>query len=312
MSRAVTARAPATVSNVACGFDVLGFAIDEPADEVTARIRPAAGVALVDVVGDAGRLPRDPDRNTASVAARALLERVRARHGVELTLRKGLPLASGLGGSAASAVAAVVAVNALIETPQPLAVLLECALEAERVACGSAHPDNAAPCLYGGFVLARSADPPDIIPLRVPDGLTCALLHPHLEIETKAARAILGEQIRLRDAVTQWANLGALVAGFYEGDFDIVRRALHDVVAEPKRAPLVPGFDAVKRAAMEAGALGCSLSGAGPSIFALCRNRDDAGAAMAAMAAAFRKATHLEADRYVSAINPRGAMLVEG
>ncbi len=310
--RSVTARAPATVSNVACGFDVLGFAIDEPFDEVTVRVRATPGVALLDVAGDGGRLPRDPARNTASVAAQALLARLHAPFGVELSLTKGLPLAGGLGGSAASAVAAVVAVNALVAHPQPLATLLQCALEGERVACGSAHPDNAAPCLYGGFVLARSTDPPDVIPLRVPDELACALLHPHLEIETGAARALLGDRIALRDAITQWANLGALVAGLYEADFEIVRRALVDVVAEPKRAALVPGFAVVKRAAVEAGALGCSLSGSGPSIFALCRTRDEAVTVMDAMAAAFRSASTLDADRIVSGINSRGATLVEG
>jgi homoserine kinase len=306
----IAAFAPATVSNVGCGFDVLGFALDAPGDVVSARAIDRSGVEILAIEGDAGRLPRDPAKNTASAAAVALLARLGTRQGVGLTIHKGMPLASGIGSSGASAVAAVVAVNELLGRPAPLDVLLTCAMEGEVAGCGSAHPDNVAPALYGGFLLARSATPPDLVPLPVPAGLSCALLHPHVEVKTSDARAILGDTVALRDAVRQWANVGALVAGLYSNDLALVSRALEDHVAEPKRAPLVAGMHAVKQAAAAAGALGCSLSGAGPSMFALCASRAGAETAGSAMRDAYRAATGREADLWVSPVGARGARIV--
>src|SRR5437762_8071334 len=204
----VTAFAPATVSNVACGFDVLGFALDSPGDEVTARFADSGvrGAIIDDIVGDAGRLPREAAKNTAGVAAQALLDALGDRRGVGLTICKGLPLASGLGGSAASAVAAVVAVDALVGARTPLDALLTCAFEGERAGAGSAHGDNIAPCLYGGFVLVRRAQPPDIVRLPVPDELVAVVVHPDLEIETSRARALIGDSVALADAIQQWAR----------------------------------------------------------------------------------------------------------
>ncbi|PYQ95504.1 MAG: homoserine kinase [Acidobacteria bacterium] len=305
----VTAFAPATVSNVACGFDVLGFALESPGDEVTARFAPA-GVFIDDIVGDSGRLPRDPNRNTASVAAQALLVRLGERRGVALTIRKGLPLSSGLGGSAASAVASVVAVAALLGACLPLDVLMACAFEGERLAAGSAHGDNIAPALYGGLVLVRQPDPPDVIRLPVPAGLTAVVVHPALEIETAGARALLGDTVPLSDAIREWANLGAFVDALHRGDFAQMARALEDSIAEPRRARLVPGFAAIKRAALDAGALGCSLSGSGPSIFALCRDAVIAQRVAAAMSAAVRASIGGEPRTIISAIAPEGARVV--
>ncbi|MGE0044068.1 MAG: homoserine kinase, partial [Vicinamibacterales bacterium] len=260
----IAAFAPATVSNVACGFDVLGFALDEPGDIVIARAADGPGVTIDAVHGDGGRLTTDPARNTAGAAVGALLAALETTRGVALTVHKGLPLASGVGSSGASAVAAVVAANELLGRPAGLDVLLRCAMAGERAGCGAAHPDNVAPALHGGFVLARAADPPDIVRLPVPGGLACAVLHPHIEVRTAEARALLGDTVALADAVGQWGNLGALVAGLFQGDLDLVGRSLEDRVAEPKRAGLVPGFRDVQRAAVAAGALGCSLSGSGP------------------------------------------------
>jgi homoserine kinase len=305
----VTAFAPATVSNVACGFDVLGFALDSPGDEVTARMA-SSGVTIDDIVGDSGRLPRDAAKNTAGVAAQALLARAKDPRGVGLTIRKGLPLASGLGGSAASAVAAVVAVDALLGLKTPLDVLLSCALEGERLGAGSAHADNIAPSLYGGFVLVRRADPPDVIRLPVPSGLTAVVVHPDLEIETAKARALLGTTVPLADAIREWANLGAFVDALHRSDFAQMSRSLEDTIAEPRRAPLVPGLASIKQAAVEAGALGCSLSGSGPSLFALCRDRRSADRVASAMAAAVTRAIGGEPQTYVSAIAPHGARVV--
>lgn len=303
--------APASVSNVAAGFDVLGFALDEPGDVVLAEALEGPGVRMLSVEGDSGRLPREASRNTAGAAVLALLERLGSRQGVGLHLRKGMPLASGIGSSGASAVAAVVAANELLGRPADLPLLLECAMTGEQAGCGAAHPDNVAPSLYGGFILARSAQPPDIVRLPVPHGLACAVLHPHLEVQTATARALLGDTVPLGAAIRQWANLGGLVAALYTGDLGLLRRSLVDHVAEPRRAPLVPGLAAVKAAAAEAGALGCSLSGSGPSIFALAESLERAHAVGLAMQAAYARAGGgVGADLFVSPVGTRGARVV--
>lgn len=308
----IAAFAPATVSNVACGFDVLGFAMESPGDLVTVEASETPGVEIVAIEGDGGRLSRDPGQNTAGVAVRTLVERLGAVRGIRLTIYKGVPVASGIGSSGASAVAAVVATNELLGRPAPLDVLLECAMAGELVGCGSAHPDNVAPALYGGFVLARTASPPDIVRLPIPEGLACAVLHPHIEVETGAARALLGDTIPLRDAVRQWGNVGGLVAGLFLNDLALVARALEDHVAEPRRAHLVPALAKVKQAAHAAGALGCSLSGAGPSMFALCASADRAERAGQAMRDAFVTATGIDADLWISPVGCRGARIVTG
>ena len=305
----VTAFAPATVSNVACGFDVLGFALNAPGDEVTARFAPGA-VRIDEITGDQGRLPRDAAKNTAGVAAQALLTILGERRGVALSVRKGLPLSSGLGGSAASAVAAVVAVDGLLGAHTPLETLMACAFEGERIGAGSAHGDNIAPAVYGGFVLVRVPNPPDVVRLPVPPGLTAVVVHPDLEIETARARALLGTTVPLGDAIRQWANLGALVDALHRADFALLSRALEDTIAEPRRASLVPGLAAIKQAAVDAGALGCSLSGSGPSLFALCRDAASADAVAAAMTDAVRQHIGGEPQTYVSPIAARGARIL--
>jgi homoserine kinase len=305
----VTAFAPATVSNVACGFDVLGFALHEPGDRVTASFAEA-GVHIADISGDEGRLPREAAQNTAGVAAAALLRALGDVRGVSLSIAKGLPLSSGLGGSAASAAAAVVAVNALLGGGASRETLIACALEGESLGAGSSHCDNIAPCLCGGFVLVRHAHPPDIVMLPVPNGLTAVVVHPALEIETARARALLGDTVRLADAVQQSANLGALVHGLHTGDFGLIARSLDDRIAEPKRAPLVPGLAQIKQAALSAGALGCSLSGSGPSLFALCAEPRLASGVADAMAAAVRLHIGGDLQIYVAPVAHQGARIV--
>jgi len=308
----VTAFAPATVANVTCGFDLLGFAIEEPGDRVTARRRPEPGVTL-EVYGDDGALPRDPERNTAGVAVHALLEERRAAGedtaGVELRLRKGLPLASGLGSSAASAVAAVVAADALFTVRSPRSRLLRCAMEGERVACGTAHADNAAPSLLGGLVLVRG-DEPRVDTLPVAPDYFVAVVHPRAEVRTEVARAVLPRTVATRDAVAQAGNLAALVSGLARGEDELVATALVDVIAEPARAGLAPGFPEVLDAARGAGALGGGLSGSGPSLFAVTRGRDTAERVVAALAAALEE-RGLAVDRFVSTLGAPGARLLE-
>lgn len=306
----ITVYAPGSVSNVACGFDVLGFALDEPGDIVSAAPQEDPGVSIAAIHGDNGRLPTDPRSNTASAAVLALLQRLETTRGVSLTIHKGLPLASGIGSSGASAVAAVVAANELLGRPAPLAMLLECAMAGEQAGCGAVHPDNVSPSLFGGFVLARTAQPPDIIRLPVPEGLACVVLHPQIEVETGAARKLLGDQVSLRDATRQWGNLGALVAALYTNDLALLSRSLVDHIAEPKRVSLVPGFVAVKSAALAAGALGCSLSGSGPSIFALSASLDAARAAGDAMQRAFAAESNVGADLWVCPVGRQGARII--
>ena len=309
--RVVIAFAPATVSNVACGFDVLGFPMEEPGDTVSARLLPVgAGVQIDDILNDGGRIPRQPEKNTASVAARALLDALGEKRGVALTITKGLPLASGLGGSAASAAAAVVAVNALVGGNASIDQLVDAALLGEGLGKGGAHPDNIAPAICGGFVLVRHPHPPDIVRLPVPKGLTVVLVHPDIEIVTSQARALLGTTVLLSDAVKQWANLGALVDGLHRSDFALISRSLVDSIAEPKRAPLIPGLASIKKAAMDAGALGCSISGSGPSIFALCQDRAIAERVAPAMTAAVTAAIGVTSQTYVSSISTRGARVI--
>lgn len=304
--------APATVANVACGFDVLGLAIDEPGDTVVAERTDEPGVSLTSIDGENGRLPLDPETNTATVAARHLLEQknVEPSVGVGIALTKGLPLASGMGSSAASAVAAVVAADHLLELGANRAELLKSALEGERVAAGAGHADNAAACLYGGFVLVRSAETLDVIQLPIPDGLAVAVVRPHLEVSTKDSRVLLGDVVKLESAVAQWANLGALVAGLYTEDWELIARSLVDHVAEPVRSENVPAFDDVKRAALDEGALGCSLSGSGPSMFALCRDLDTAERVAHRMRSTFRDRASLDADEHVSPVSGRGARII--
>ncbi len=303
---------------MACGFDVLGLALEQPGDQVLARKGASAGVTLAAVHGDDGRIPRDEKLNSATIAGQALLDHARAggllagdAPGVALELTKGLPLASGLGGSAASAVAAVVAIDALFGLSLPADVLLQCALQGELTLTGGTHPDNVAPCLYGGVVLVREVSPLDVVRLPVPVGLAVALLHPHMEIETGVSRQSLPAEIPLGTATQQWANTAALVAALYSGDLDLLGRALVDGVAEPVRKAQIPGFDRVKDAALRSGALGCSLSGSGPSIFALCRSLGDAERVSEHMQEAFREAAQISSDVIVSPVAAEGARLMD-
>ncbi len=304
--------APGSIGNLACGFDVLGLALEGPGDEVLARRTEEPGVKIAEIRGDGGRLPMEPGRNTAGAAAEAALAALGVDWGVELELKKGLPLAAGMGGSAASAVAAVLAVQGLSRRALESDALLRCALAGESVASGHGHPDNAAPSLFGGLVLVPAWEPLHPILVPVPEELSAAHVRPHLEIETRGAREVLGRTVLLEDAVAQWGNTAALMVGLLREDWEVIRHALQDRVAEPLRAPSVPGFEKVRRAGLEAGALGISLSGSGPSLFALCRGLKSAEAAGLAMVQAFQDVADLEADLTLSPGRSPGARVVSG
>ena len=309
MNSEISVFAPATVSNVACGFDVMGFAVNEPGDIATVRQIDEPGVFLINVSGDDGRLPREPSKNTAGIAVIEFLKRINAPGGIKIELHKKMPLGSGLGSSAASAVAAVFAANILFDNPLSRNELLPLVLEAEKAACGTAHADNAAPALLGGFILIRSYNPLDTISLAVPDELICTILHPALEIRTEYARKILTDKIFLKDAVTQWGNIGGLVAGLLKKDYELIGRSLQDVIAEPLRAKLIPGFSEIKKAAMSAGALGCSISGSGPAIFALSKSKSTANNVGQSMKDACEK-KGINSSIYISEINNEGPRVI--
>jgi homoserine kinase len=299
--------APGSIGNLACGFDVLGLALDGPGDEVTATLVPEPGVRITAIRGDHGLLSKEVSRNTAGTAALAVLDEVGTSNGIEIQLQKGLPLAAGMGGSAASAVAGAVAVDYLLGHRLPREVLLSCAMAGEAVASGGAHPDNAAPSLLGGLVLVPSWEPLRAIELEVPRELFSVHVHPHMEVGTREARELLGDQVALVDAVAQWGNTAALVAGLFREDWDLISRSVEDRIAEPLRAAAVPGFKDVKEAALNAGALAASLSGSGPSMFALCRGRERAEAVAQRMREVFRTAGGLESDLLVSPGRAPGA-----
>lgn len=265
---AVTAFAPASVSNLAVGFDVLGFAFPVLGDRVTASRRGTGGEGVtVEVVGPS-TIPVEPDRNTAAVAARALLDHVGEPAGLHLRIEKGIPLSAGLGGSAASAVAAVYAAHELLGAPLSRDELLAFALEGEAVASGGIHPDNVVPSLVGGVTATLLGDPPRVVPLPVPDGLHAVVAHPHLEVETREARTLLEPTVPLALHVEQSACLAAFVAALHSGDLDLLGASMRDLIVGPQRAHLVPGFGEAREAAIAAGAIGCAISGAGPSVFA--------------------------------------------
>jgi homoserine kinase len=311
----VSVFAPATVANVGSAFDVLGFAIDSPGDTITARRVSTPGVRITSIVGDNGRLPMAAEENTAGVSVRALLAAYRETNpteaseiGVELELIKGLPIGSGLGSSSASTVAAVVAVNELLSSPFARQDLLPFAMEGERVACGAAHADNVAPSLLGGFVLIRSYEPLDVIPLPSPAETWVVVVTPALELKTSDARRVLKRSVTLESAIAQWGNVAALVAGIYRNDIALMGRSLEDKIIEPERAQLIPGYAAAKAAALEVGAVGCSISGSGPSVFALCRSQEEGVCIAAAMSNAFSQAG-VAATQTVSQINTTGARI---
>jgi len=302
--------APATVANVACGYDVLGFAIDAPGDEILVRHSDKPGLRITAITGDNGKLPLEVMKNTAGVSAMDLLKHLgMTDRGIEMEIHKKMPFGSGLGSSAASAVAGAYAVNKLIGEPLSKKQLLPFAMTGEASADGAWHADNVAPCLLGGIVFIRSNQELDIAQLPVPKNLWAAVVHPDIEILTKVAREILPKEIPLENATQQIGNLGGLICGLIQEDYGLISRSIHDVIAEPRRQKLIPEFYKAKRAAMAAGALGFSISGAGPSVFALCEGEEIALKVGAAVAKVFR-ALPLECQTYVSEINPRGVHVI--
>jgi homoserine kinase len=298
---------PATVANVACGFDILGFALEKPGDEIVARFSEQIGFRIVKITGDGGKLPYEIDKNTAGFAAKKLLEYLGETRGIELEIHKKMPFGSGMGSSAASAVGGVVAVNELLGCPLSRKELLPFAVLGEQIADGAYHADNVAPCLLGGIVLIRSNEELDVHNLPLPADLFATVIFPDIEILTKDARDVLSANVTLKQMIAQTGNLAGLIVGLMNADYELIGRSLQDVVIEPQRQHLIPHFQAVKSAAMQAGALGCSISGAGPSIFALSVGHATAEQVGAAMKQASDEAG-ISNQIFVSVINKNGAI----
>ena len=303
--------APATIANIGPGFDVLGLALSRPGDLLDAELSDAPGVQIVDVTGDGGRLSRDAMKNVAGRAAVDVLRRAGSQKGLRLWLHKQMPLASGLGSSGASSAAGAVAANELLGRPlSPHDVVLS-AMEGECAASGTPHADNVAPSVMGGFVLVRSYDPFEIVQLPVPDGLRVAVVHPHCQVSTAEARRLVKERTYGLDVIVpNIGSVAALVAALYRGDLPLLGRSIDDRIIEPLRATLIPGFAEVKRAACGAGALGCSIAGSGPSVFAFADADTAAQRIGAAMQAAFTSAAGLDSDLFWGKVSTEGARLV--
>src|ERR1700761_2833304 len=299
-------KAPATVANLVCGFDVLGMALDDPFDIMEVHLLDEPGVTITS--RDGFPLPTDPAQNTAGAPLLAMLEELNQPIGFEVTIHKKIKPGSGIGSSAASAAGAVVAANHLLNNIFSKEDLIRFALFGEKVASGVKHADNITPCIYGGVTLIRSIFPLDIVPIPAPP-LHVTVVHPQIEVRTSDARQILRKQVLLKDAIRQWGNIAGLVAGLMSHDYDLIGRSLEDVIIEPIRSMLIPGFDAVKQCCKEAGALGGGISGSGPSIFMLSKDSDTAAAIEQIMAAVYTR-IGLHHHTYVTTVNPHGVKIV--
>jgi homoserine kinase len=311
MKKEITVFAPASVTNVSCGFDIMGFAIDGPGDELILRLSNKPGIVISKITGDHGRLPIQIEKNTAGTSILALAKHLKFNKGIDIEIHKKMSLASGLGSSAASAVASVYALNEILGKPLNKEDLLPFALEGEKLTCGGVpHADNVSASLYGGFIVVRSLNPLDVINIDVPENLFCTIVHPDIEIHTGDTRKILKKQILLSDAVQQWGNVASLVAGLLKKDFKLIGRSLQDVIVEPIRSILIPGFNDIKQAALEAGALGCSISGSGPSIFAFCESKKIAEGVGEKMQGVLNE-LGIDSDLYISKINKEGPRVIK-
>ena len=305
-----TAFAPASAANVAIGFDILGFSVDVLGDQVTVKRTEKPGVVISGSAGVVKDIPRDPEKNTAGRALLAMQETLKPKFGFDAFITKGIPLGSGLGGSAASAVAAVVAANALLDKPLAKIELLQFAMQGEKVSSGSLHVDNISPSLFGGLVLTVGIDHPRVKQIPVPEGIRAVLVHPHLFLSTKQARGILKREVTMSDFIWQTANLAGFISGCYTNDLDMIRASFEDVVIEKQRSQLIPGFDNVRKGALAAGALGCTISGAGPTMFAWALE-SDADKVSAAMVSAFG-AANMQVDHWIVPITTAGAHVLPG
>ncbi|MFY0687055.1 MAG: homoserine kinase [Cyclobacteriaceae bacterium] len=300
--------APATVANVGCGYDILGFALTDVGDELTLKKRTDSELVVTSIEGAEG-IPTDPEKNVATVSIKAMLEALGSKQGFELSIKKNIAAGSGLGSSASSSAAAVFAANELLDRPYSKAELVQFAMEGERAASSKPHADNVAPSLMGGFTVIRSYDPLDLFNIPFPKELEVVVIFPLVEVKTSDAKKILKKQVNLSDAVAQWGNVAGLVSGLIEGNFARIGRSLQDVIVEPVRSILIPYYDEVKAMAMEKGALGFNISGSGPSMFALTNDRSKSEA-IRENAQKLYDEQGIEIRSFISPINATGAEVI--
>ena len=298
---------PATIANLSCGFDVLGLCLATAGDEMIIRKSDKKGIRITKIVG--ADLPLETEKNVSGVAALAMLEEVETEFGFEIEIYKNIKAGSGIGSSAASSAGAVFGINELLGRPFTRKELVKFAMQGEKLASGNAHADNVAPCLLGGFTLVRSSNPLDIIKIDSPSELYATVVHPQIELKTSDARSVLKQTVSLKSAITQWGNVGGLVAGLYTNDYELIGRSLHDEIIEPIRSMLIPGFDLIKKTAYENGALGSGISGSGPSIFALSKGKDTAEKIATAMSAVYDE-MNLPYEIHVSKVNADGVSII--
>jgi homoserine kinase len=298
---------PATIANISCGFDVLGLALDTIGDEMTIRKVSQKGVRITKISGQ--KLPLDVEKNVAGVAALALLTETKSKFGFDIEIVKQIKPGSGIGSSAASAAGAVWAINELLGQPLSTTDLIRFAMEGERLATGVAHADNVAPALLGGFTLVRSYEPLDVVKIHTPKELFATVIHPQIEVKTSDAREILKTNIPLKEAIKQWGNVGGLISGLYTEDYDLIGRSLQDYIIEPIRSILIPAYDKVKEQSIKAGALGCGISGSGPSIFALSKGEKIALKVADAMKIVYRD-VGIDFEIHVSKVNKQGIKIL--
>ncbi|MDE3184659.1 MAG: homoserine kinase [Bacteroidota bacterium] len=299
--------APATIANLVCGFDILGMALKAPFDEMTLSLTDEPGIVIKHT--DEYNLPEEPEKNVSGAALLALMEEFKKPVGFHLTIHKHIKPGSGLGSSAASSAGAVVAANHLLGNIFSNEDLVRFAMNGEKIAGGVKHADNVSPCIYGGVTLIRSIFPLDIIPLNVPD-LFITIVHPQIEVRTSDSRQILRKEVQLKNAIKQWGNIGGLIMGFMKNDFDLIGRSMEDVIIEPVRSILIPGFDEVKLKCKEAGSIGGGISGSGPSIFMLSKDEETANKIEGIMKDIYEK-IEVDYKTYVTAINTEGVKIVE-
>lgn len=298
---------PATVANVSCGFDVLGFCLDTVGDVMTIRKTENKGIQITKIEG--ANLPLEPENNVAGVAAKAILDAADNPFGVEIEIYKNIKPGSGVGSSSASASGTVWAINELLGRKYNKQELTAFGMKGEALASGAEHADNVAPGIFGGFTLVKQLNPLKVIQLPTPSEMWATIIHPQIEVKTSEARAILPKEVSLKKAITQWANVGSFISGLYDEDYELISDALVDSIVEPHRSKLIPHFDEVKNAMLDAGALGAGISGSGPSIFSLCKGESVAMNVAEAINEVYKN-KGIEFDVYVSKINTNGVKIL--
>lgn len=298
---------PATIANLNCGFDVMGLCLETIGDEMVIRKVSDKGIKITKITG--ADLPMETEKNVAGVAGLAIVNAANPDFGFEIEIHKKIKAGSGIGSSSASAAGAVYGINELLGRPFTRHQLVDFAMKGEAIASGCEHADNVAPCVLGGFTLVRGYNPLDVIKIESPAEIYAVVLHPHIEVKTSDSRAVLSPTVTLKEAITQWGNLGGLIAGLYTKDYELIGRSLNDVIVEPARKHLIPNFDLVKNSALDSGALGAGISGAGPSIFALCKGQATAEKVAYAMSSSYLD-TGIPFDMHVSRVNDEGVKII--